>query len=91
MNSISVGGKRGQQLNIRSFAVRCDPTWPSTRWHGIYISLGNVPYIQFQSVGDFIPDPMCSKFIVGLQTSKEWEGVLDRSDSDPSGWEWQML
>ena len=40
----------------------------------IYTGSGNVPYIQFQSVGDFIPKPRCSKFAVGLQTSKEWEG-----------------
>ena len=49
-------------------------------------------YVQFQSVGDFIPEPRCSKFAVGLQTSKEWEGVLEaRSDSEPSGREWLML
>ena len=40
----------------------------------IYIGSGNVPYIQFQSVGDFIREPRCSKFAVGLQMSKEWEG-----------------
>ena len=28
-----------------------------------------MPYVQFQSVGDFIPEPRCSKFAVGLQTS----------------------
>ena len=27
-----------------------------------------MPYIQFESVGDFIPEPRCSKFAVGLQT-----------------------
>ena len=27
-----------------------------------------MPYIQFQSVGDFISEPRCSKFAVGLQT-----------------------
>ena len=26
-----------------------------------------MPYIQFESVGDFIPEPRCSKFVVGLQ------------------------
>ena len=26
-----------------------------------------MPYIQFESVGDFIPEPRCSKFAVGLQ------------------------
>ena len=34
----------------------------------IYTSLGNMPYVQFESVGDFIPEPRCSKFAVGLQT-----------------------
>ena len=27
-----------------------------------------MPYVQFGSVGDFIPEPRCSKFAVGLQT-----------------------
>ena len=55
----------------------------------IYTGSDNVPYIQFQWVGDFIPELRCSKFAVGLQTSMEWEGVLEaRSDSDPSGREW---
>jgi len=27
-----------------------------------------VPYVQFESVGDFIPEPRCSKCAVGLQT-----------------------
>ena len=27
-----------------------------------------MPYVQFESVGDFIPEPRCSKFAVGLQT-----------------------
>ena len=26
-----------------------------------------MPYVQFKSVGDFIPEPKCSKFAVGLQ------------------------
>ena len=26
-----------------------------------------MPYLQFESVGDFIPESMCSKFTVGLQ------------------------
>ena len=26
-----------------------------------------MPYVQFESVGDFIPKPRCSKFVVGLQ------------------------
>ena len=41
--------------------------WSSTRWHRIYSGSGNVPYIQFQSVGDFIPEPRCSKFAVGYK------------------------
>ena len=27
-----------------------------------------MPYVQFESVGDFILEPRCSKFAVGLQT-----------------------
>ena len=34
----------------------------------VYTGPGNVPYVQFESVGDFIPEPRCSKFAVGLQT-----------------------
>ena len=26
-----------------------------------------MPYVQFKSVGNFIPKPRCSKFAVGLQ------------------------
>ena len=26
-----------------------------------------MPYVQFESVGEFIPEPRCSKFAVGLQ------------------------
>ena len=26
-----------------------------------------MPYVQFESVGDFIPKPRCSKFVMGLQ------------------------
>ena len=29
-----------------------------------------MPYVQFESVGDFIPEPRCSKFAVGLQTRR---------------------
>ena len=37
---------------------------------------GNVPYVQFETVGDFIPEPRCSKFAVGLQTEgSKMEGV----------------
>ena len=31
-------------------------------------------YVQFQSVGDFIPEPRCSKFAVGLQTNRNEKG-----------------
>ena len=52
----------------------------------IYIGSGNMPYVQFQSIDDFIPEPRCSKFAVGLQTNRNEKGVLDVwSDSDPSG------
>ena len=27
-----------------------------------------MPYVQFELVDDFIPEPRCSKFAVGLQT-----------------------
>ena len=46
---------------------------------GFYTSSGNVPYVQFRSVGDFIPEPRCSKFVVGLQT----EGRKMGSARDP--------
>ena len=64
----SVSAKSDQHVNICSFGVRCDRMWPSTQWHMVYTSSGNVPYVQFESVGDFIPKPRCSKFVVGLQT-----------------------
>ena len=35
----------------------------------VYTGSGNMPYVQFESVGDFIPEPRCLKFVVGLQTS----------------------
>ena len=40
----------------------------------VYTGSGNVPYVQFESVGDFIPEPRCSKFAVGLQTSGNEKG-----------------
>ena len=62
--------------------------WPSTQWHRVYTGLDNVPYVQFQSVGDFILEPKRSKFAVGLQTSGNEKGVLKvRSDSEPKGQE----
>ena len=36
-------------------------------------------YVQFESVGDFIPEPRCSKFAVGLQTRKRKMGGYKRS------------
>ena len=36
----------------------------------IYTGLGNVPYVQFGSISNFIPEPRCSKFAVGLQTRR---------------------
>jgi len=59
----AVGAKSDQQVNICSFAMRCDRMWPSTQQHRIYTGSGNVSYVQFQSVGDFIPEPRCSKFM----------------------------
>ena len=41
---------------------------------GFYTGSGNVPYVQFQSVGDFIPEPRCSKFDVELQTNGNKKG-----------------
>ena len=35
-------------------------------------------YVQSRSVGDFIPEPRCSKSIVGLQTRRRKEGVYKR-------------
>ena len=54
----------------------------------VYTSSGNVPYVQFESVDDFIPEPRCSKFAVGYK----WKGVRwgvqeDRSDSSLKGQE----
>ena len=40
----------------------------------VYTGSGNVPYVQFESVDDFIPEPRCSKFIVGLQTRRREMG-----------------
>ena len=46
-----------------------------------YTGSGNVPYVQFESIGDFIPEPRCSKFAVGLQT----EGRKMGGARDPVG------
>ena len=32
--------------------------------------------IRFESVGDFIPEPRCSKFVVGLQTRRRKMGCI---------------
>ena len=47
-----------------------------------------MPYVQFESVGDFIPEPRCSRSIVGLQT-REREmgcpvGLVGRAEIDRS-------
>ena len=31
-------------------------------------------YVQFELVGDFIPEPRCSKFAMGLQTERRKMG-----------------
>ena len=40
----------------------------------IYNGLGNVPCVQSGLVGDFILEPRCSKFAVGLQTRRRKMG-----------------
>ena len=51
-----------------------------------------MPNVQFESVGDFIPEPRCSKFVVGLQTSGNKKVVLKvRSGSGPKGQERREL
>ena len=42
----------------------------------IYTGSGNGPYVQLRSVGDVIPEPRCSKFAVGLQTSENKKEVV---------------
>ena len=65
---VTVSAESDQHINISSFVVRCDRMWPSTQRHRVYTGSGNVPYVLCDSVGDFIPEPRCSKFVVGLQT-----------------------
>ena len=36
-----------------------------------------MPYVQFELVGDFILEPRCSKFVVGLQTEGRKMGVQE--------------
>ena len=54
----------------------------------VYTGSGNVAYVRFESVGDFVPEPRCSKFAVGLQTRrrKMWyrRGPVGRAKSDGS-------
>ena len=42
----------------------------------IYMGSDNVPYVQFGSIGDFIPKPRCSKSVVGLQTRRRKVGCI---------------
>ena len=87
-----VGAESDQQVNICSFAVRCDRRWPSTQWHRVYTGSDNVPYVQFELAGDFIPEPRCSKFTVGLQTEgSKMGGARVRSDYGLKGQEWREL
>ena len=52
----------------------------------IYTGSGNVPYVQFESVDDFIPEPRYLKFVVGLQTEGRKMGVQEvRADSGLKG------
>ena len=44
-----------------------------------------MPYIQFESVGDFILEPRCLKFVVGLQTRRGNEGCM----RGPVGSDWK--
>ena len=44
-----------------------------------------MPYVQCGSVGDFIPEPRCSKSVVGLQTREREMGCLvGRAEIDRS-------
>ena len=52
----------------------------------VYTGSSNMPYIQFGSVSDFIPEPRCSKFAVGLQTRRRKIGCIRGSvGSDRKG------
>ena len=37
-----------------------------------------MPYVQSESVGDFIPEPSCSKSVVEVQTRRRKKGVYKR-------------
>ena len=81
----TIGAESDQHINIYSFAVCCDRMWPSTQRHRVYTGSGNMPYVQFESVGDFIPEPRCSKFVVGLQNEKKKDWGYKRSSWTPVG------
>ena len=56
----------------------------------VYTGSVNVLYVQFESVSDFISEPRCSKFAMGLQTEGRKVGVQEvRSDSGRKGREWR--
>ena len=42
-----------------------------------------MPYIQFKSVDDFIPEPRCSKFAVGYKREEERWGVREVRSEGP--------
>ena len=73
----SVGVESDQHVNICSFAVCCDRRWPSTQLHNVYTGSGNVPYVQFESVGDFIPEPRCSSLQWDYKREGERWGVQE--------------
>ena len=54
----------------------------------IYTGSSNVPYVQFVLVSDFIPEPRCLKFAVGLQMRRRKKGCtggpVRRAGSDGS-------
>ena len=51
-----------------------------------------MPYVQFESVDNFILEPRCSKFVVGLQTrGRKMEVSEVLLDSGPKGRErWEL-
>ena len=42
-----------------------------------------MPYVQFESVGDFIPEPL--KVCSGVTNEKEKDGGYERSGRTPAG------
>ena len=51
----------------------------------IYTGSGNVPYVQSGSVDDFIPEPKCSKSVVGVQTRRKKGGYKRFRKLRPKG------